>query len=156
MKYRLFSVVLFICCSVSIFAQDIDLYPDNFRIDYTELNQADTQFMLNLLSAEEFDRADSVINYVYQQILIQYKDNPTFINSLIEAQRAWIIFRDKHIESILPGVNKGMLWGSMFNQTFYLESAEFTWDRVIQLYRWLKPEGTHGSFGIYQEYLADD
>lgn len=47
-------------------------------------------------------KLDAQLNKVYQQILVEYRKDKLLILKLREAQRAWIEFSGKHLDSIYP------------------------------------------------------
>ncbi|MGL5874042.1 MAG: lysozyme inhibitor LprI family protein [Xenococcaceae cyanobacterium] len=44
--------------------------------------------------------ANKELNAVYQEALSEFKDSPEIIKDLREAQKAWIVFRDKNCEVV--------------------------------------------------------
>ncbi|MDP4231410.1 MAG: lysozyme inhibitor LprI family protein [Bacteroidota bacterium] len=48
------------------------------------------------------EKVDSVLNYVYRDILRVYADDTVFIKQLKIAEAAWIKYRDAELEAILP------------------------------------------------------
>ena len=121
--------------------QEID---ENFKIDYSGFHG--NQLELNEAAYKEFKRADDKLNEIYNKIFIKYKDNQLFLDKLINAEIAWINFRDAQLEAIYPEENKSVYYGSIFPMVYNIEKAKLTWDRVIQLNQWLieYPEGTTG------------
>ena len=62
--------------------------------------QAQTQMQMNKEACDTHKKADAEMNRAYQKILAEYKTDVQFIQKLKLAQRAWIAFRDAHVESI--------------------------------------------------------
>ena len=58
----------------------------------------------------ELKRADHEMTVIYQGIIRRYSKepdaNPTLVENLRTAQRAWIAFRDAHIQTIYPDALK--------------------------------------------------
>ena len=46
------------------------------------------------------------MNRVYKQVQAEYKSETTFIKKLGAAQRAWLAFRDAHLEALYPEIDK--------------------------------------------------
>ena len=55
---------------------------------------ASDQATMNQCAGQEFKAADEELNAVYQQITGRLKDNQDSKKVLVNAQRAWIAFRD--------------------------------------------------------------
>jgi uncharacterized protein YecT (DUF1311 family) len=55
---------------------------------------AQTQMEMNECAAREYKKHDAAMNDIYQQLLAKLKD-PAQKAMLVEAQRAWIAYRDK-------------------------------------------------------------
>jgi uncharacterized protein YecT (DUF1311 family) len=148
MKHLILPLMIFFGLSLS--AQDALINPSLFEINSFRMNEAQTQTDLNQYAAEELERADRILNMVYQQIIMAYADDELFTERLRIAQRNWIAYRDSHLEAVLPvppGENPRTYWGSMYPMTRDLKLAELTWDRVKELYLWLDAdEGQHGSY----------
>jgi uncharacterized protein YecT (DUF1311 family) len=47
-------------------------------------------------------KLDAQLNKLYQQVLVDYRKDKLFILKLREAQRAWIEFSNKHLDSLYP------------------------------------------------------
>ncbi|MBI1929685.1 DUF1311 domain-containing protein [Candidatus Poribacteria bacterium] len=88
-------------------------------------------------ACEEFQKTDAELNKMYKQILDVYKDNTLFINKLKIAQRAWINFRDAHVESLYPGDDKLLLYGSVYPMCRCIVLNTLTRQRIEQLQQWL-------------------
>jgi uncharacterized protein YecT (DUF1311 family) len=81
-------------------------------------------------------KADKELNRVYKKVRITYKDDPLFLEKLKVAQRAWVKFRDGHINSRYSlGVTE---YGSGGPDCWCMELAEITRARTEQLKKWLK------------------
>jgi uncharacterized protein YecT (DUF1311 family) len=75
--------------------------------------QAQTQMQMNKEACDAYKKADAEMNSTYQKILTEYKADAQFIQKLKLAQRAWIAFRDAHVESIYPATDKRAQYGSI-------------------------------------------
>jgi uncharacterized protein YecT (DUF1311 family) len=93
-------------------------------------------------------KADKELNRVYKKVRVTYKDDPLFLTKLKVAQRAWVKFRDGHMDSRYPLVGQ---YGSDEADCACWELAEITAARTEQLKKWLKGavEG-HGCSGSYK------
>ena len=94
-------------------------------------------------------KADAELNRVYKKVRITYKDDPLFLTKLKVAQRAWVKFRDGHMNSRYP-LGAGQ-YGSEEPDCWCWELADITEARTEQLNKWLKGavEG-HGCSGSYK------
>ena len=106
-------------------------------------------------ACDQLERADEQLNLVYRLVMNEYAEDQRFTTSLREAQRAWITFRDLHVESRYPGEDKLAEYGSAYFECRCLEMAELTERRTEQLKRWLEgiEEGDvcRGSIRMNQE-----
>lgn len=98
---------------------------------------AQTQADLNRDACAAYEKADAQMNSVYRQILNQYKTEAVFIAKLKTAQRAWVAFRDAHLESVYPEPNKLAAYGSVNPMCRCKVLAELTADRTKALKKWL-------------------
>jgi Uncharacterized protein conserved in bacteria len=108
-----------------------------FEVDYSKLTGSQSE--MNDAAYKEFKRADDKLNGIYRQILVEYKKNQLFLAKLTEAEKAWLKFRDAHLEALYPEEDKQSHYGSSFLMGFNLEKARLTWERVKQLNEWLNP-----------------
>ena len=117
-------------------------------ITITLTSFSQTQLEMNQQSSVEQFSADDELNYVYNQILIDYQNDSNFIEKLKISQRLWIKFRDAELEMKFPETDKRN-YGSMYPMCAngYLE--QLTKERIKKLKEWLKPppdgEGCVGS-----------
>ncbi len=104
---------------------------------------AQSQADMNSAACGRFRRADDELNRVYQQILREYAEDADFVARLKEAQRAWLAYRDAHVESVFPGEDKRAVYGSVFPMCHCGEMERLTRERTRVLRRWLTglPEG---------------
>lgn len=118
-----------------------------------------TQMEMNQTADKTYLMADKELNRVYTQILIEYKNEPNFIEKLKISQRLWIKFRDAELEMKFPESDKRSNYGSMYPMcaSGYLE--QITKERTKKLMEWLKPipegEGCAGSIK-YREINEND
>ncbi|RPJ08192.1 MAG: DUF1311 domain-containing protein [Spirochaetaceae bacterium] len=154
MQTTIFAIVWILCVLAPVTAGPA-LDPETFCIDMTGIDSAETQTEMNAAAAREYHRADDTLNIVYARIMGEYTANTEFVEAMRNAQRAWIVFRDLHLESIFPGGERGRFWGTIYPTSRYLELAEITWARVMTLYRWISTDtqGYHGSYGCKSAFV---
>jgi uncharacterized protein YecT (DUF1311 family) len=82
------------------------------------------------------EKADAELNRVYKKIRKEYKSDTVFLEKLKLAQRAWIKFRNAHMEARFtydpPAVS------SFLRDCYCWELADLTEARVKDLKLWLK------------------
>lgn len=88
----------------------------------------------------QLEISEQKMDSVFTAVIEQYEDEPDFIASLKKAQKAWINFRDAHLESIYPGKNKRFEYGSVYPFCASNFLAKLNNQRTEQLKTWL--EGT--------------
>lgn len=98
---------------------------------------AQTQLEINEQACQEYAKKDKELNNVYEQILKSYKADTLFISKLKIAQRAWIAFRDAHLEALYPATDKRVEYGSIYPTCRCNELATITAQRTKELKRWL-------------------
>jgi uncharacterized protein YecT (DUF1311 family) len=101
------------------------------------MKKAMSQAEINRCSYEEYETADIELNTIYRQILATYSDDVEFIEKLKDAQRAWIAFRDAHLEALYPADDKRFAYGSMYINCYNTDLAALTRKRTTQLQQWL-------------------
>jgi uncharacterized protein YecT (DUF1311 family) len=100
--------------------------------------KANTQADMSACAAEELKRADAELNRVYQQLLQKRKSDPVATAKTREAQRAWVTFRDAHMQEAFPAADKATTYGSMFGLDYSLEEASVTRERSAMLRQMLE------------------
>lgn len=99
-----------------------------------------TQMDLNRCYCTEYTKADEELNRVYQQVLERNKDEQKLIEKLKAAQRAWVSFRDAHMESLYPETdNPQAAYGSVYRMCYCMAQTELTVERTRQLKSMLNP-----------------
>lgn len=101
-----------------------------------------TQGELNQTACEKYKRADAEMNKTYQQIFRAYAKDQLFLDKLKAAQRAWLAFRDAHLESLYPDPSKGA-YGSVNPMCRCIALENLTLERTKALQQWIQglPEG---------------
>ncbi len=101
--------------------------------------KGESQSEMNEQACEKFKKADSKLNAVYTQVLEKHKDDAAFLSKFKKAQRAWLAFRDAHLEAIYPAKDKNE-YGSVFGMCNCMELTALTDERTDDLSRWLNTE----------------
>ena len=97
---------------------------------------AQTQTDMNQEAHREYQQADAEMNSIYKQILAQYKGQTIFIKKLKTAQRAWLVFRDAHLESLYPEKDKRQ-YGSVYPMCRAIHLRDLTKKRTEELKKWV-------------------
>lgn len=103
----------------------------------TCLANADTQQEINRCSGLESESADQELNRVYQAILKRHAHDQPLIDSLKQAQRAWLKWRDAEMLAIFPERPEPGYYGSSFSGCWNDQMAAMTRERTQQLRKWL-------------------
>jgi len=85
----------------------------------------------------EFKKADDELNRTYKKILSEYKGDKIFLEKLKKAQRAWLTYRDAHIESAYPVEDKAAEYGSVYGMCYCTIKRDLTEQRTKLLKQWL-------------------
>ena len=120
-----------------------------FFISIALTSFSQTQLEMNQSTGERYSLADKELNRIYNQILVDYKNDSNFIEKLKVSQRLWIKFRDAELEMKFPEPDKRFNYGSMYPMCAAGFLTELTKQRTEKLKEWLKPipegEGCVGS-----------
>lgn len=134
--------MLKVLCGIMIFM--INVFSLFYNIQLYALPDyyaAETQTEMNTGAYKEYEEIDKRLNNTYQKILSKYKNERLFIDKLKKSQRAWIKFRDFHIEALYP-VSKNsdgrLIYGSVYPMCVSQELSTLTLDRIKQLSDWLE------------------
>lgn len=98
---------------------------------------AQTQGEMNREACNDYKKADAELNKVYQQVLNENKANVLFVSKLKTAQRAWIAYRDAHVESLYPAANPQTEYGSVYPMCHCSVLTDLTRKRTEELRRWV-------------------
>ncbi|WP_438423700.1 lysozyme inhibitor LprI family protein [Aquimarina macrocephali] len=96
-----------------------------------------TQSEMNKDANNEYQKADTELNEVYQNILTEYKSDTIFIDRLKKTQRIWISYRDAELEMKFPVKNKQTEYGSVYPMCVSYFLKELTEERIEKLKVWL-------------------
>lgn len=83
-----------------------------------------------------FEKADAELNRVYKKILTKYRSDKAFLEKLKKAQKAWLAYRDAHIESVYPAGDKQVEYGSVYGMCLCGVKQELTAQRTKTLRQW--------------------
>jgi uncharacterized protein YecT (DUF1311 family) len=94
-------------------------------------------------ACNDYRKVDSELNSVYQRILSEYREDKEFLDKLKKAQKAWLSYRDAHVESVYPAKDKKTEYGSMYEACLCTVQKDMTIQRTEILNLWLRgvPEG---------------
>jgi uncharacterized protein YecT (DUF1311 family) len=99
--------------------------------------RAQNQMELNEKACAAYKQADAEMNKVYRRILSENSSDRLFVQKMRAAQRAWVIFRDAHLASIYPAVDKRGAYGSINPMCQCMELEKITDERLHVLQQWV-------------------
>lgn len=102
----------------------------------TDCANASDQATMNQCAGQAFKAADKELNALYQQVTGRLKDNPERKKLLVNAQRAWISFRDAECKFSASGVAGGSVYPLIYSVCL----TGMTKTRVEALKHYLKCE----------------
>jgi uncharacterized protein YecT (DUF1311 family) len=100
----------------------------------TAMAQSEMNHCANL----DAQAADAELNRVYGDLLSKLKSDPVATKKLRAAQRAWIVFRDAHLQELYPAEDKQREYGSIFPMCYAQVNTSITKERTAQLHRMLE------------------
>ena len=105
--------------------------------------QAQTQSDLTQDACARYKKSDQALNATYAKVLKDYARDPQFEAKFKQAQRAWIAFRDAHLEARFPKADKQSEYGSAYPTCRCNVLTELTEQRTKELKVWVDgiPEG---------------
>lgn len=86
----------------------------------------------------QYKLVDAEMNRLYQQVLKEHSQDRLFSQKLRAAQRAWLAYRDAHLESLYPAADKRLAYGSVYNNCQCLGMIDLTTRRSNDLLRWIQ------------------
>jgi uncharacterized protein YecT (DUF1311 family) len=98
-----------------------------------------TQADMSETALVEYTSADADLNREYQQILQARKADLEFVLKFKAAQRAWIVYRDTHVQALFPAADKRHAYGSVYPMCRWQVLSELTRERTKQLKAWTAP-----------------
>jgi uncharacterized protein YecT (DUF1311 family) len=94
-----------------------------------------SQTEMNMEAGRKYEKTDAELNRIYQRIMHDYAGDKVFIQKMKIAQRAWIAFRDAHLDSISHDSEQSLGSATPMCQSMILE--ELTRDRIKSLREWV-------------------
>ena len=94
--------------------------------------------------------ADTELNRVYQHLLAKLKGDDKATKKLRAAQKAWLAFRDAHLQELYPAEDKQGEYGSIFPMRYSQVETAMARERTAQVRRMLDDKdpcdvsGKHG------------
>jgi uncharacterized protein YecT (DUF1311 family) len=95
-----------------------------------------TQSDLNEAEHKRYLKADKDLNSIYQKVLLEYKQDTTFIKNLKTSQKIWIQFRNAEMKVKYPDRERGY-YGSVHPMCWSIYLTELTNERIKTLKIWL-------------------
>jgi len=95
------------------------------------------QFELTEKACADYKKADTEMNSIYRRILAENQNDRLFVQKMRAAQRAWVAFRDAHLESLFPATDKRAAYGSVQPMCHCMELEKITAERAKVLKQWL-------------------
>jgi uncharacterized protein YecT (DUF1311 family) len=96
-----------------------------------------TQMDMNEKACAAHRKADAEMNKVYQRILSENRSDKLFVQKMRAAQRAWLAFRDAHLEALYPAVDKRAAYGTVNPMCQCMELETMTNERIKVLRQWI-------------------
>lgn len=96
-----------------------------------------SQMELNEQACAAYKKADAEMNKVYRQILSENRVDKLFLQKMRAAQRAWLAFRDAHLEALYPAADKRAAYGTVNPMCQCMELEKLTNERVTVLRQWV-------------------
>jgi len=98
---------------------------------------ATAQSELNRCAALDARDADADLNRTYQELLSKLKNDDRATKKVRAAQRAWLAFRDSHMEELYPADNKQSEYGSIYPMCYARVVTAMTKQRIADLRKML-------------------
>jgi len=110
---------------------------------FTLTLHAQPQAQINSDACAAYKKSDAALNDAYKKILTEYSKDAQFLQKLKSAQRAWVAYRDAHLDALYPAADKQAEYGSMYTTCRCAALEELTEQRTKELQKWLDgvPEG---------------
>lgn len=83
-------------------------------------------------------QADADLDRVYGELQSKLNKDEDATRKLREAQRAWLAFKDAHLQELYPAKDKQTEYGSMFPMCYSQVATAMTKERTAQLRRMLE------------------
>ena len=96
-----------------------------------------SQMGMNMCAGEAYERADTALNAQWAKAVAAYKDEAEGKKLLLDAQRAWLKYRDAHCQAAAFDSKGGSIWPMLVSGCM----AELTRRRTRELVVMLEGEG---------------
>ena len=103
-----------------------------------EALNAQTQLESNERACAAYKKADAQMSTVYRRVLNETRNDTLFVQKMRAAQRAWLLFRDAHLEAMYPAADKRGAYGSVNPMCRCIELEKLTDDRTRVLKTWIE------------------
>jgi uncharacterized protein YecT (DUF1311 family) len=103
---------------------------------FSVVSYGQTQGEMNQNAKSNYLKVDKELNAAYQRILIEYKEDNTFIKNFKAAQRLWVQFRDAEMKAKFPNREEGY-YGSVQPMCWFTEMTILTNERLGKIKIWL-------------------
>jgi uncharacterized protein YecT (DUF1311 family) len=129
MNHRLVLATFFLLASSSALSQSTNGMCWKTAMTQSEMNHC-----------ADFDarQADADLNRVYKELLSKLKGDDNATRKLRAAERAWLAFKEAHLQELYPAKEKQIQYGSIFPMCWAQVSAAITKERTAQLKRMLE------------------
>jgi uncharacterized protein YecT (DUF1311 family) len=97
---------------------------------------AQTQGDVNQDACAQYKHADQALNATYSTVLEDYAKDTQFIARIKQAQRAWVAFRDAHLEARFPKADKRAEYGTVYSTCRCAVLTDLTEHRTKELRTW--------------------
>lgn len=102
--------------------------------------KAVSQVEVNKCTEDEFKRADEEMNRAYENLLARAAKNAVAVKKIKAAQKAWLAFREAHLDAVFPAEDKTAAYGVMQPMCGSMLRAEMARDRTKVLETMANPE----------------
>ena len=126
--YRLFFATYFLLMASSMLCQSPESVCWKTAMAQSEMNRC---------ADLDARTADADLNHVYRELLAKLKGDDNATKKLRTAQRAWLAFRDAHLQELYPAEDKQAQYGSMFPMCYSQVASAMTKERTAQLRKML-------------------
>lgn len=111
---------------------------DSLAGEDIQCNDAGTQQQMEACARDDFKRADTELNQIYQALLKKEADDRLFVRKLRDAQRAWLAFLNADLDAQFAcpeGESRSVCWGSQYGMAYLSRKADLTRERTKHLQR---------------------
>jgi uncharacterized protein YecT (DUF1311 family) len=121
------------------------LFPCPSRAQVSEALQAcdakaGSQVEVNRCAEEEAKRTDDAMNRAYEGLLAKAAKNLVAVRKIKAAQKAWLAFREAHLDAVFPAEDKQAAYGTVQPMCASLLRADLARDRIKVLESMANPE----------------